>query len=96
MKDKNKNITDIDKLIIAEEKKLERHKNAAAELKHKIKQSELAIEKYTLMRNNYKYEDLTAALAKGGLSVDDVMNAFISGGVSELSRLIDDTLEAKQ
>ena len=84
----------IDKLIAAEQAKLEKLEEKYAEIGKKIKASKSAIAKYTMMKNNEKFNTLANALSDKGVSFEDVLSALLEGDVISLQEKIEQGNEA--
>lgn len=79
----------LDNLIAAEQAKIVKLEEKQAEITKKIKASKSAIEKYTMMKNNQKFNSLSNALDNKGISIEDILSAIAAGDMLSLQEKIE-------
>ena len=86
----------LDSMIAAEQAKLEKLEEKASEIGKKIKACKANIEKYTLMKNNQKFNDLSNALDGKGISIEDILSAVASGDLLSLQDKIENAENSEE
>lgn len=74
----------LETMIAAEEKKLAKLEEKQAEITKKIKARRANITKYTMMKNNQQFNDLSNVLDGKGISIEDIMAVLSSGDMRDL------------
>lgn len=79
----------LDTLIATEQAKIVKLEERQADITKKIKASKSAIQKYTMMKNNHKFNSLSNALDNKGISIEDIMSAIAAGDFLSLQEKIE-------
>lgn len=79
----------LDSMIRAEQEKLDKLEEKASEIGKKIKACEANIERYTMMKNNQKFNTLSNALDGKGISIEDILSAVVAGDLLSLQDKIE-------
>lgn len=91
-----KDNTTLDNLIAAEQAKLDKLEEKQTEIIKKIKACKSAIEKYTLMKNNQKFNTLSNALDGKGISIEDILSAIAAGDMLSLQEKIESGVDGEK
>lgn len=79
----------LDSLIATKEAELERLEEKQAGIAKRIRACKADIEKYRLMKNNQRFNEIANALDDKGISVEDVLSAIIAGDMISLQEKIE-------
>ena len=79
----------LDTLIAAEQAKIEKLEEKQSDIMKKIKASKSVIAKYTMMKNNQKFNSLSNALDNKGISIEDILSAIAAGDMLSLQEKIE-------
>lgn len=79
----------LDNMIKVEQEKLSKLEEKQADIVKKIKACKSNIEKYTLIKNNQKFNSLSNALEEKGISIEDVLSAVAAGDLLNLQSKIE-------
>lgn len=77
-------------ILNTEKEKLEKYEKQYKDLQEKIKVCKANVQKYQLMYNNERLEELTSTFNSRGIKVEEIIAAFTSGDLTELQIKMDD------
>lgn len=78
------NQANLEQMLNAEEERLRKLESKKIELDNKIRTAKSNIDKYKLLLNNFRFNELSNALDTKGINVQDVIKAAQNGDLSEL------------
>ena len=81
----------LEDMIVSEKDKLKKLENKQIEIAKKIKICKANIEKYTLMKENQRFNQIANVLDNKGISMEDILSAVAAGDLLTLQEKIENT-----